>query len=67
MTGSGIDLYPGLRSSMLTAVHGAVPKILAKILQEISPQQDFAARRFRRTRAALALGQKDRAAVLECL
>jgi hypothetical protein len=47
MTGSGIDLYPGLRSSMLTAVHGEVPKILAKILQGISSRGDFPATRFR--------------------
>jgi hypothetical protein len=56
MTGSGIDLYPGLRRSMLTAVHVVA---LKNSVQE-SPLKINA------QNLALA-GTKGRAAVLESL
>jgi hypothetical protein len=36
MTGSDIDLYPGLLRSMLTAVHVAMPRILSNTLSNVS-------------------------------
>jgi hypothetical protein len=36
MTGSDIDLYPGLLRSMLTAVHVAMPGILSNTLSNVS-------------------------------
>jgi hypothetical protein len=53
MIGSDIDLWPGLRGSMLTAVHAVVPRILANIPLKISPRS--------------VPGQKGWVAVLECL